>query len=76
MQSSRDAARELLATALKQAEAAIPTDAAIGEFEPWDSLGHMRIVLEIERRLGRTLSADEIARIDSIADVRDILQTR
>ena len=53
----------------------LPSDAAIGRLEGWDSLGHMRIILEIERQLRRQLSTDEIVAIEDIGAVQLLLET-
>ena len=44
-------ARELLAAALGTTLTAIKDNASIGNVEEWDSLAHVRLVFEIERRL-------------------------
>ena len=51
----------------------IPDDAAIDSLPAWDSLGHMRIAAEIERRLGRMLSTEEIAGLLDLTSVAKIL---
>jgi acyl carrier protein len=39
----------------------------------WDSLGHMAIVAGIERELGRSLTAEQIASISSVRRVAELL---
>lgn len=39
----------------------------------WDSLGHMVIVAGIERELGRSLTAEQIASISSVRRVAELL---
>jgi len=39
----------------------------------WDSLGHMNLVLRIEREIGRQLSAEEIVSITSVTGVASML---
>ncbi|RYE09140.1 MAG: acyl carrier protein [Hyphomicrobiales bacterium] len=39
----------------------------------WDSLGHLRLMLELEAVTGRPLTADEIATLSSVRAVERIL---
>ena len=66
-------AREVLAGVLDVPVGTISDDSSIGNVEEWDSLAHMKLVLEIERRLKRELSPLEIAEITSLLDVASIL---
>lgn len=68
-------ARALLADATGVDAAAVPGDAAIGRFEPWDSLAHMRLILAIEERIGRPLDPDETIGIDCLDDVARFLDS-
>jgi acyl carrier protein len=66
-------ARSILARALNVTTETIGDRATIDELENWDSLGHMRLVLEIEQHLRRELSPMEILELASLADVQDLL---
>lgn len=66
-------ARQLLAEAIDSDAAAIPENARVGQFERWDSLAHMRLLLALEQRIDRQLDADELAKIESLADVAALL---
>jgi acyl carrier protein len=66
-------AREVLAGVLDVPVGTISDDSSIGNVEEWDSLAHVKLVFEIERRLKRELSPDEIAEITSLFDVASIL---
>ena len=74
--TSLAAAKVLLAEATHAGAEAIPDDARLGSFERWDSLAHMHLLLGLEERLGRKLDPEEAVRIESIADVADILDGR
>jgi acyl carrier protein len=39
----------------------------------WDSVGHMSLITELERRFGIVLDMDEIVAIDSVGAVREIV---
>ena len=66
-------ARSILARALNVTAETIGDRATIDELESWDSLGHMRLVLEIEQHLKRELSPMEIVELASLADVQNLL---
>ena len=66
-------ARSILARALNVTADTIGDRATIDELESWDSLGHMRLVLEIEQHLKRELSPMEIVELASLADVQNLL---
>ena len=66
-------ARSILARALNVSTEVIGDRASIDELESWDSLGHMRLVLEIEQHLKRELSPMEIVELASLADVQNLL---
>jgi len=66
-------ARSILARALNVTAETIGDRATIDELESWDSLGHMRLVLEIEQHLKRELSPMEIVELASLVDVQNLL---
>ena len=66
-------AKQLLAEATNSNTSEIPTDARIGRCRGWDSLAHLRLVLAIERQIGRQLDPDEAIRIETLADITTLL---
>jgi acyl carrier protein len=66
-------ARKLLAEATGCDPATVPDNARIETFDRWDSLAHLRVVLEIEKQIGRQLDPDEAIQIESLADIRTLL---
>jgi acyl carrier protein len=66
-------AKKLLAEAAHCDPAMIPDDVRIGQFERWDSLAHLRLVLGIEAQIGRQLDPDETVRIETLADITTLL---
>lgn len=76
MNAELSQARSVLAQALNITVEKIDDSARIGELESWDSLAHMRLVLEIERLLGRELSTGEIVELASLADVEKLLASQ
>jgi acyl carrier protein len=67
------ASHALAAEALGVTVDSLPGDAAIGSLEAWDSLGHMRLLLAIEARLGRELTMEEATSLTALADVERLL---
>lgn len=71
--SGSNVSRTLLATALNVDPQSLTENVAIGSVPSWDSLGHMRLLTEIERHLGRDLTAEEIVSINSLNDLQILL---
>ncbi len=65
-------AREVVGGALGLESSELAADTAIGTTERWDSLAHMRIILGLEERLDRQLTADEVVEIATLNDVERI----
>ncbi len=70
---SKDAARAVLAEALEIDATAIGDDIAMENFEPWTSVAHLRLILALEEKLGAELSPDDALAIQSLADVKRLL---
>jgi acyl carrier protein len=66
-------ARNLLAMAFDCSLEEIPTDANIENFELWDSLGHVRIVMTIEEALNQTLGGEEILGLVNLETIDQLL---
>lgn len=66
-------ASSFLADALGIPAETLPKDAALGTPAAWDSIGHMRLVLALEERLGRSLTSEEMLGLDSLSDVETLL---
>ena len=46
----------------------------IGELPGWDSLGHMRLILHIEKIISRSIRTEEILSIVNIESIEKILE--
>ena len=62
----RDRLRSIIAAELEVPLDSVPLDASAETFQPWDSLGHMRIVVAVEEQLGVRFATAEIAELTSI----------
>ena len=47
--------------------------AKMSDVSGWDSLSHMNLIVEIEREYGIQLSGDDIAEMQSISKIMEIL---
>ncbi len=52
---------------------AIPHDAALGDYERWDSLGHITLVLALGAEFGFELTAETVQELSSIPRIVDYL---
>ena len=68
-----ETARRLLAAATGCAAADISDDAAIGTFEPWDSLAHMRLIMAIEEETGAEVSPEFVVEIGTLVEIATYL---
>ena len=69
-------AKEILAESLHLEIDDIENDASISTLAQWDSLGHMRIILGLEERLGIELPAELVVEIARLGDVVDVLESQ
>jgi acyl carrier protein len=75
MQNGIEKARTMLAEAIGADTTAVPADARIGQFERWDSLAHMRLILSLETRIGRRLDPEEAIGIEGLEDVARLVDS-
>jgi acyl carrier protein len=69
-QSAR--ARKIVAGAIGVPENDLPGDAAIGQWGPWDSLAHMRIIMALEDDLGVILAMTTVVEISNLTDIEKL----
>ena len=67
-------ASELIAEVLRTNISTSRGDTPLAELEGWDSLKGVRLVLRLEEIVGRELSEDDIAMLQSVRDVERILK--
>ncbi|MEI9924755.1 MAG: acyl carrier protein [Bradyrhizobium sp.] len=68
-------ARELIAEILRTNVSIPPGEIPLAHVEGWDSLKGVRLVLRLEEIVGRELSEDDIAKLQSVEDVDLLLKT-
>ena len=67
-------ATELLTEVLRSGVPIPEGDIPLAELAGWDSLKGVRLVLRLEEIVGRELSEDDIARLQSVRDVEQLLK--
>jgi acyl carrier protein len=63
--------RELLAAVFGKPVQEVPVDASLGGYKPWDSLGHVEIIMGVETRFGVRVPSSllgELVTLDLIAE--------
>ena len=51
----------------------VGAQAPVGSLPQWDSIAHLSIILAFEERLGRQLTAEEIASLETVASFAALL---
>ena len=76
MNAEKIRAKRILARALELSVAQIPDDAGLGELLSWDSLGHIKVVVELEEEIGRPLQTEEVLSISDLASIGALLNQK
>lgn len=72
--TGRLAARQLVADALALSVDRVAADSDVASLPEWDSLGHVRVLLALERALDRLLAPAEIGELRGVADIDRLLR--
>ena len=51
----------------------VTADAPVGSLAQWDSIAHLSIIMAFEERLGRQLTAEEAASLETVASFSALL---
>ncbi|HXP87589.1 MAG TPA: phosphopantetheine-binding protein [Bryobacteraceae bacterium] len=74
---AEDTVTQILRNALQLEDDCVLNDATrLQEIPNLDSLGQVRMVMEIEEVLGERLSMEEIIAIESVGNIRDLLAAK
>ncbi len=68
--------RDVLADVLQVSPGRVADDLAMADVETWDSLTHMDLVVSIEKLYGIELTFEEIVAMQSVGEIRRVLQER
>jgi acyl carrier protein len=66
----------ILAEVFEVSQDTITQDIKIGDIEAWDSLGHLRLFMSIEEKMGVKFSTDEIVQISSLEEIKNSISTK
>ena len=69
-------AKDILADLFEIDISSISLNAKIGELQGWDSLGHMRLVIQIENIMNRSITTEEIVQIVDVKSINSVLNRR
>lgn len=75
-QTTTNQIRELLAGVLRVDLADIPADLQFGDLPQWDSMGHMEVMVALEKEFGVEVSADTITELVSIPAISAYIEAR
>lgn len=64
---------ELLSTLTGVPVNDIPRDASISTFPDWDSIVHMELIVQIEEKLSRNLTSEEMSLMSTLEGVASLL---
>ena len=65
--------KKIMSVVFRMPENEIPDQATMNDLPSWDSLSHMNLIIEIEREYGIQLTGDDIADMQSIPELLEIL---
>jgi acyl carrier protein len=68
-------ARGIIADVLGCRPQDVSGEAQVGSLPQWDSIAHLSIVMAFEERLGRQLTSEEIASLETVASFAALLPT-
>lgn len=54
-------------------EERLTLETGMGDIEAWDSLGHLRLMMEIEQEFGVRFSTNQLRQLTSLAEIQDAL---
>lgn len=59
---------EIIASTLKIDKDSLTLDSAVGNVRSWDSLGNLKILIEVEAYVGEEFSIDDLVSVKSVSD--------
>lgn len=66
--------REILAQTWSVAPDEIPANAALGTYRPWDSLGHVGVMMALSAEFGFELNADRVQELTTLPAICEFVQ--
>lgn len=75
-QTTTNQIQELLAGVLRVELADVPADLQFGDLPQWDSMGHMEVMVALEKEFGVEVTADTITELVSIPAISAYIEAR
>lgn len=75
-QGIKDAIMQVAADVFSVKESILNEDIKAGDIEQWDSLGHLRLFMELEHRLQVKFTSAEILNVKSIGEIINIITAK
>lgn len=72
----RDDLKRLLGATFGVPADDVPDDAAAGRFEPWNSLGHLELLMAVEAEYGVVIPMERMAALASLDAIEEYLGAR
>jgi len=66
--------RALLALVFGRQVQEVPADAALGAYTPWDSLGHIEVMMAVEAKFGVSVPSNRLAELVSLELIAEFLR--
>lgn len=54
-------------------EESLTLETGMGDIEAWDSLGHLRLMMEIEQEFAARFSTEQLRQLTSLAEIQEAL---
>ena len=71
-----DQVKEIISEVFDIAISSVNENSALANFEEWDSLNHMELIVTIEKRFKIEMSFEEIVSIKSVGDLINIIKSK
>jgi acyl carrier protein len=72
----RDELKRLIGSAFGVPAEAVPDDASVGGFEPWNSLGHLELLMALEAEYGVVIPTEKMSGLSSLDAIEEFLVTQ
>ena len=67
---------DFIAETFSVEKAILKLETAPGDFPEWDSLGHLSLLTDLEEKFNISFDMDETMSIQSISDLKDVLERK
>lgn len=64
---------EIAAQVFQVPEERLTMDTGLGDIEAWDSLGHLRLMMEVEQAFAVRFSTEQLRHLTSLSEIQDAL---